>query len=125
MSRLIKKYKNRRLYDTETSQYITMDELQRYVLDGLIFHVEDSSTGKDITNATLLQILVEMENGTSQLLSAEVLRHLISMAHHTMSKITQGMMEQMITTMEKQLQGNTYLNDYQQVMAQWREFFKK
>ena len=45
MTRLIKKYKNRRLYDTETSQYITLEELQRYVVDGVQFSVEDSMTG--------------------------------------------------------------------------------
>ena len=61
MARLIKKYKNRRLYDTEKSQYITVEELQSYVIEGLPFRVEDSSSGKDITNVALLQIFVEME----------------------------------------------------------------
>ena len=58
MTRLIKKYKNRRLYDTEKSQYITVEELQRYVIDNIPVRVEDSASKEDITNATLLQIFV-------------------------------------------------------------------
>lgn len=63
MTRLIKKYKNRRLYDTEISQYITVEQLQKYVVDGIDFKIEDSETGKDLTNSVLLQIIVEMEAG--------------------------------------------------------------
>ena len=72
MIRLIKKYKNRRLYDTETSQYITIEQLQRYVVDGVAFKVEDSETSKDLTNSILLQIIVEMEAGPTQFLSPEI-----------------------------------------------------
>ena len=57
MTRLIKKYKNRRLYDMDNSQYITLEDLKQYVLKGYDFRVEDSTTGNDITNANLLQIL--------------------------------------------------------------------
>lgn len=84
MTRLIKKYKNRRLYDTETSQYITLEELQRYVVDGVQFTVEDSMTGKDLTNTILLQIIVEMEAGANQFLSSAILRQIISLANHPM-----------------------------------------
>ena len=76
MSRRIKKYKNRRLYDTELSQYITVEDLQRYVIDGVAFRVEDSSSGKDLTNATLLQIFVELEASSSDFFSSEILRQL-------------------------------------------------
>lgn len=136
MVRLIKKYKNRRLYDTETSQYITIEELQRYVIDGLPFRVEDSTSEKDITNAILLQIFVEMESGATQFLSSEMLRHLISLAHHPMSKSFKTMVGQMFAGMEKTMHDNPYLNDYQkkttdawnqqmqQFMKQWQGFFK-
>ena len=80
MTRLIKKYKNRRLYDTEISQYITVEDLQKYVLDGLAFRVEDSVSKEDITSATLLQIFVEMEEGPTKFLSPEMLRQLICLA---------------------------------------------
>ncbi|WP_131764233.1 polyhydroxyalkanoate synthesis regulator DNA-binding domain-containing protein [Legionella drozanskii] len=135
MSRLIKKYKNRRLYDTEKSQYITVEELQTYVIDGLPFRVEDSTTGNDITTATLLQIFVEMESGPTQFLTHEMLRQLIILSHHPMSKSFKSMLEQMFSGMEKSLGKNVYLNDYQkvaddwnqqmqQLMKQWQGFFK-
>ena len=135
MARLIKKYKNRRLYDTEKSQYITVEELQRYVLEGLLFRVEDSINGKDLTSAVLLQIFVEMESGATQFLSAEMLRHLITLAHHPMSQSFKDMLGQMVGGMEKSLQDNAYLNDYkkatetwndqmQQFMEQWKGFLK-
>ncbi|ARG96459.1 polyhydroxyalkanoate synthesis regulator DNA-binding domain-containing protein [Legionella micdadei] len=135
MARLIKKYKNRRLYDTEKSQYITVEELQSYVIDGIPFRVEDSTTGKDITTATLLQIFVEMESGPTQFLTQEMLRQLIILAHHPMSKSFKDMLEQMFSGLENSLGRNHYLNDYQKAtdtwnqqmqefMKQWQGFFK-
>lgn len=120
MTRLIKKYKNRRLYDTEKSQYITVEELQRYVVDGLLFRVEDAQ-GKDITNATLLQIFVEMESGASQFLSSEMLRHLIIMAHHPMNQSFKDLLGQMFAGMEKSVQANPYLKDYKQATNAWNQ----
>jgi len=136
MTRLIKKYKNRRLYDTEKSQYITVEELQRYVIDSISFCVEDSTNGNDITNAILLQIFVEMESGASQFLSSEMLRQLITLAHHPMNKSFKELLGQMFAGMEKTLEANPYLNDYQkstdtwnqqmqQIMKQWQGFFKQ
>ncbi|QRN02742.1 polyhydroxyalkanoate biosynthesis repressor PhaR [Legionella sp. MW5194] len=135
MTRLIKKYKNRRLYDTEKSQYITVEELQRYIIDGIAFRVEDSVTNNDITNTTLLQIFVEMESGASQFLSADMLKQLIILANHPMSQSFKKMLEQLFVTMEKSLKGNPYLSDYkntsdrwsqhmQQLLTQWQGFFK-
>jgi polyhydroxyalkanoate synthesis repressor PhaR len=60
--RLIKKYKNRRLYDTETSQYITIEQLQAYVLEQIDFKIEDSETGKDLTNSILLRMIIKRHN---------------------------------------------------------------
>ncbi|MFA5960209.1 MAG: polyhydroxyalkanoate synthesis regulator DNA-binding domain-containing protein [Tatlockia sp.] len=135
MTRLIKKYKNRRLYDTEKSQYITFEELQHYVIEGIAFRVEDSTSGKDITNATLLQIFVEMESGSTQFLSSEMLRHLIVLAHHPMSQSVKGTLGQLFAGMEKSLESNPYLTDYKkateifnqemkQLVNQWEHFFK-
>lgn len=129
MARLIKKYKNRRLYDTEKSQYITVEELQGYVVEGLLFKVEDSTTGNDITSATLLQILVEMESGATQFLSPEILRQLISFANHPMSQSFKTVLEQMFANMEKLLQTNPYVNDYKKATTVWddqmQQFFKQ
>jgi polyhydroxyalkanoate synthesis repressor PhaR len=131
MIRLIKKYKNRRLYDTETSQYITLEQLQRYVVDGMKFKVEDSITGKDLTNSILLQIIVEMEAGPTQFLSSEILRQIISLANHPMHSSLKTMMEQMFQAMEKPLQNNPYTQatetwnqQMQKIMQQWQSLFK-
>ena len=136
MTRLIKKYKNRRLYDTEKSQYITVDDLQRYVVDNLPFRVEDSTTKEDITNATLLQIFVEMEEGPTKFLSSDMLRQLICLAHHPMNQSLKTLLGQMVETIEKQSQSNPYLSDYQQaadawnkqmqqLTTQWQAFFQR
>jgi polyhydroxyalkanoate synthesis repressor PhaR len=131
MTRLIKKYKNRRLYDTETSQYITLEQLQKYVLDGLEFKVEDSETGKDLTNSILLQIIVEMEAGPTQFLSSEILRHIITLANHPMHVSFKTMTEHMFQAMNKPLQNNPYKQVSQQwneqiqdMMQQWQKLFK-
>lgn len=136
MTRLIKKYKNRRLYDTEISQYITIEDLQHYVVDGVSFQVEDSSTGHDITNAVLLQILVEMEAGSTRFLSSDVLRQLIRLAHHPMNQSLKMMLEDMMAFMNKQLKSNPYLGEYQKTrdvweqqmqsfFTQWKKFFEQ
>ncbi len=135
MSRLIKKYKNRRLYDTEKSQYITVDDLQHYVVDDIPFRVEDSASKADITNATLLQILVEMEEGPTKFLSSDILRQLISLAHHPMSQSFKVLLGQMVATIENQTQANPYMSDFkqaketwnkqlQQMTSQWQALFK-
>ena len=134
MAKLIKKYKNRRLYDTEKSQYITFDDLQKYVIEGVRFRVEDSVTNKDLTNATLLQILVEMEAGPSQFLSSEILRQLITFAQHPMSQSFKMMFEQLVTGLESQTKNHPYFNNIQessktwdrnmqQIFAQWQNIF--
>ena len=136
MTRLIKKYKNRRLYDTETSQYITVETLQRYVLEGLAFRVEDSVSKEDITNATLLQIFVEMEAGPTKFLSPEVLRQLICLAHHPMNESLKELMAQMISSLDTHTHSNPFVSDYsqateawnkqmQQLLHQWQAFFPR
>ncbi len=120
-SRLIKKYKNRRLYDIEMSQYITINELQRYVIEGILFQVIDSESNKDITNITLLQIFVEMEANALPFLSSDMLRQLIVLSHHPMSKSCKSMLEQMMLMMTGQLQQGAYLSDYQQPIDAWNK----
>lgn len=131
MTRLIKKYKNRRLYDTQISQYITVEQLQSYVVSGTDFKIEDSETGADLTNTILLQIIVEMESGPSQFLSSEILRQIICLANHPMHASLKAMMEQMFQVMDKPLQDNPYLeatatwnNQMQTIMQQWQKLFK-
>jgi len=75
----IKKYANRRLYNTATSSYVTLDHLAEMVKDGVEFAVYDAKTGEDITRSVLTHIIVEQESkGGQNLLPISFLRHLIS-----------------------------------------------
>ena len=74
----IKKYANRRLYNTATSSYVTLDHLAQMVKDGIDFAVFDAKTGEDITRSVLTHIIVEEESKGPNLLPIAFLRHLIS-----------------------------------------------
>lgn len=75
--RIIKKYPNRRLYDTEISSYITIDEVRQLVVDNEDFEVRDAKTGDDLTRMVLLQIISEHEEKGSPLFSTKLLSQLI------------------------------------------------
>lgn len=68
-ARLIKKYPNRRLYDTQTSSYITLGDVKQLVLSGDRLLVEDAKTREDLTRSILLQIILEEEAGGTPLFS--------------------------------------------------------
>ena len=74
----IKKYANRRLYNTASSSYVTLDDLATMVQDGLEFTVHDAKTNEDITRAVLTQIIVDQEAKGNNLLPTRFLRQLIS-----------------------------------------------
>ncbi|HTQ13852.1 MAG TPA: polyhydroxyalkanoate synthesis repressor PhaR [Rhizomicrobium sp.] len=74
---VIKKYANRRLYNTETSSYVTLDHLARMVKEGTEFEVHDARTGEDITRSVLTQIIFEEEAKGQNLLPIQFLRRLI------------------------------------------------
>ena len=75
--RIIKKYPNRRLYDTEISSYITIDEVRQLVVDGETFEVRDAKSGDDLTRSVLLQIISEHEERGSPLFTTQLLSQLI------------------------------------------------
>src|SRR3990170_7323887 len=75
----IKKYANRRLYDTESSAYITLDKLAAMIRDGHDFEVVDAKTGDDITHQVLTQIIVEEEARGTTMLPVNFLRQLIGL----------------------------------------------
>ena len=75
--RLIKKYPNRRLYDTEESRYITLSEVRELVTRAIPFRVVDSQTEEDLTRAILLQIIMEQETGGSPMFTAPMLERFI------------------------------------------------
>ena len=89
--RILRKYTNRRLYDTSRSCYVTLDDVKQLVLNGEAFKVEDSKTGNDLTRNILLQIISEQEaQGHGTLLTNQVLQQLIRFYGDSM----QGMMSQ-------------------------------
>jgi polyhydroxyalkanoate synthesis repressor PhaR len=75
--RVIKKYPNRRLYDTVESRYITLDDVRRLVLDGVEFGVIDKRSQQDITRPVLLQVIAELEQRNGTVLSQDFLAQLI------------------------------------------------
>src|ERR1700754_2767213 len=87
-TRIIKKYPNRRLYDTQTSTYITVTDVKQLVLDQEDFKVVDAKSSEDLTRAILLQIILEEESGGKPIFSANVLSNIIRFYGHAM----QGMM---------------------------------
>lgn len=75
--RLIKKYPNRRLYDTSESRYITLEEVKKLVMESIPFRVVDSQTEADLTRAILLQIIMEQESGGNPLFTVAMLERFI------------------------------------------------
>ena len=75
--RVIKKYPNRRLYDTEISSYITIEDVRQLIVDGESFEVRDAKTGEDLTRQVLLQIITEHEQDGQPMLSTQMLSQLI------------------------------------------------
>ena len=96
-TRLIKKYPNRRLYDTRTSSYITLSDVKELVLKNEEFQVVDAKSGEDLTRSILLQIILEEETGGVPIFSTQMLSQIIRFYGHAM----QGMMGSLL---EKNLQ---------------------
>ncbi|MEL7728409.1 polyhydroxyalkanoate synthesis repressor PhaR [Citromicrobium bathyomarinum] len=90
---VIKKYANRRLYNTHTSSYITLDDLAKMTREGLDFTVVDAKSGDDITHAILTQIIVEEEAHGEQMLPVSFLRDLISMYGNSMQSMMPSYLE--------------------------------
>ena len=76
-TRIIKKYPNRRLYDTEISSYITLEDVRQLVLEQVDFCVQDAKTKRDITRSILLQIILEREEDGEPIFSEPVLKEII------------------------------------------------
>lgn len=77
VQRVIKKYPNRRLYDTETSTYITLAEVKQLVMEHQLFVVRDAKTNEDLTRSILLQIILEEEAGGAPMFSEAALANII------------------------------------------------
>lgn len=105
--RLIKKYPNRRLYDTASSCYITLADVRDLVLSQEEFQVVDAKTGEDITRSILLQIILEEESGGAPMFSSDVLAQMIRTYGSAMQGFMGGYLENNIkafTEMQAKLQ---------------------
>ena len=91
--RVIKKYPNRRLYDTRTSSYITLAEIKQLVMNSEPFSVVDAKTSEDISRSILLQIILEEEAGGSPMFTAPVLENIIRFYGNTMQGFMGGYLE--------------------------------
>lgn len=76
-TRVIKKYPNRRLYDTDISSYITIEDVRQLIVDGEDFEVRDAKSGDDLTRQVLLQIIAEHEQDGQPMLSTQLLSQII------------------------------------------------
>ena len=99
---VVKKYANRRLYDTGASRYVTLEDLARMVREGHEFVVQDAKSGEDITRSVLGQIIFEQEAKEGQsLLPTEFLRQIISYYGDQMGAVVPSYLEQSMTAFQK------------------------
>lgn len=96
--RVLKKYPNRRLYDTQASSYITLADVKKMVLAGQDFVVRDAKTGEDLTRSILLQIILEEEGGGVPMFSSAMLAQIIRFYGHAMQGMMGSYLEKNIQT---------------------------
>jgi len=104
--RVIRKYANRRLYDTSESRYVTLEDIKLLVINNEAFRVEDSKSGDDLTRNILLQIITEQENtssgGSNPMFSNQVLQQLIRFYGDSMQGTMSNYLEESINTFLEQ-----------------------
>jgi len=108
----IKKYANRRLYNTSTSSYVTLDHLSKMVKEGTDFVVNDAKTGDDITRQVLTHIIVEEESKGQNLLPIQFLRHLISFYGDSLQSVVPNYLDYSMQAFARnQEQMRSYMRD--------------
>ena len=128
--RIIKKYPNRRLYDTETSSYITLADVKKLVLDQVDFKVEDAKTHEELTRSILLQIILEEETEGAPMFSSDMLSQIIRFYGNAMQGMMGSYLEKNIHTfieMQKRLQDQSrqmYGGNPMLSADAWSEFIK-
>lgn len=133
---VIKKYPNRRLYNTETSVYVTLDDLAQLVRGGRDFIVHDAKTGEDLTRQVLTQIIFELESRGSPLLPTTFLRSMIrfyddkmsSPLHHYLDASMQAFLsnqEKIRSYTTRAMQEFSPLHQLEEVTKQNMAFFEK
>ena len=134
--RVIKKYPNRRLYDTEISSYITIEDVRQLIVDGESFEVRDAKSGDDLTRQVLLQIIAEQEQDGEPILSTELLSQIIRFYDDSLQGFMGSYLERsMHTFLEQQQQFRQQMGGMlgqspwsmmgqitERNMAMWQEF---
>lgn len=129
-TRIIKKYPNRRLYDTETSSYITLADVKKLVLEHIDFRVEDAKSKEDLTRSILLQIILEEESAGAPMFSSDMLSQIIRFYGNAMQGMMGSYLEKNIHTfidIQKRLQDQSRQLYGQNPMLgseAWTEFVK-
>ncbi|OYW49575.1 MAG: polyhydroxyalkanoate synthesis repressor PhaR [Novosphingobium sp. 28-62-57] len=128
---IIKKYANRRLYNTSTSSYITLDHLAQMVKENVDFKVLDAKTGADLTHAILTQIIMDEEAAGEQMLPTNFLRQLISMYGNSMQAFLPSYLEASMdhfrenqAKMRKAIEESLGANPLAQIAQRNMEMFK-
>ena len=98
VTRLVKKYPNRRLYDTQTSSYITLQEVKAFVVAGEVFKVVEAKSNEDLTRSILLQIILEEESGGVPMFSEVALANIIRFYGHAMQGFMGNYLEKNVQT---------------------------
>ncbi|OYZ97542.1 MAG: polyhydroxyalkanoate synthesis repressor PhaR [Polynucleobacter sp. 24-46-87] len=114
-SRLIKKYPNRRLYDTQTSTYVTLADIKNLVMSGDAFSVVDAKTDDDLTRNILLQIILEEEAGGAPVFSTQMLSQIIRFYGNSMQGLMGSYLEK---TMQSFVDIHNKLGDQTHPMMQ-------
>ena len=128
--RLIKKYPNRRLYDTETSTYITLSDVKKLVLEDVAFRVDDAKTKEDLTRSILLQIILEEETAGAPMFSSDMLSQIIRFYGNAMQGMMGNFLEKNVHTfmdIQKRMQaqsGQLYGANPMLNNEAWNEFVK-
>jgi polyhydroxyalkanoate synthesis repressor PhaR len=128
--RIIKKYPNRRLYDTTTSAYITLTEIKQLVMDSAVFSVKDAKSGEDLTRSILLQIILEEEANGTPMFTAPVLANVIRFYGHTMQgfmggyleKNMQSLMDMQVPLVQGVMGNNVFQQMQEQIQKQTEQF---
>jgi len=102
MRRIIKKYANRRLYDTHESRYITLEELKNLIVSGQETQIVDAKTKKDISREVLLQLVAEQESAGTPILNESILTSMIQFYGHPMQKMASQYLELALEQLQTQ-----------------------
>jgi polyhydroxyalkanoate synthesis repressor PhaR len=121
--RVIKKYPNRRLYDTATSSYVTLTEIKQLVMQGETFVVRDAKSGEDLTRSLLLQIILEEESSGAPMFTEAVLANIIRFYGHAMQGHMGAYLESNLQSL--MLMQSKMGHQSQNIMSQMQEQMQK